>query len=281
MLRLSSNQSRLRGNPTHDGILIPGPGHSGSDRSLHVSFKPTAPDGFLVHSFAGDDPIECRKHVRELLGVSGSKPIQPLATSNRKQTSQTDRTAFAQRIWDQSRSAIGSPVEAYLLGRGLSAVPETAALRFHPACPFGGEKVAALIAPVFDVKTNTFRAIHRTRLNPKDKKMLGPVGGGCVKLSPDEDVLEGLHICEGIETGLALLAAGFRPLWSCLSAGGMRTFPILSGIEALTVFADNDKSGTGQAAAAECAGRWHDAGREVRILAPKVVGTDFADRRAA
>ena len=281
MLRSSPNQSRLRGNPTHDGILIPGPGHSSSDRSLHVSFKPTAPDGFLVHSFAGDDPMECRAHVRELLGVSGSTPILPLATSYQKQSSQADRTGFAQQIWNQSRSAIGSPVEAYLLGRGLSAVPETATLGFHPACQFGGEKVAAMIAPVFDIKTNTFRAIHRTRLNPKDKKMLGPVGGGCVKLSPDEDVLEGLHICEGIETGLALLAVGFRPLWACLSAGGIRAFPVLPGIVSLTVFADNDKSGTGQAAAGECAGRWHDAGREVRILAPKVVGTDFADRGAA
>ena len=33
-----------------------------------------APEGFLVHSFAGDDPIACRDHVREKLGLPKFKP---------------------------------------------------------------------------------------------------------------------------------------------------------------------------------------------------------------
>ena len=40
-----------------DGVVCPGPGHSRQDRSLSVRLDSTAPDGFVVHSFAGDDPI--------------------------------------------------------------------------------------------------------------------------------------------------------------------------------------------------------------------------------
>ena len=47
-----------------DTILAPGPGHSPRDRSLAVKIDPSAPHGFLVHSFAGDDWRECRDHVR-------------------------------------------------------------------------------------------------------------------------------------------------------------------------------------------------------------------------
>ena len=50
-------------------ILAPGPGHSPKDRSLSLKPIVDAPDGFVVHSFAGDDPIACRDYVREKLGL--------------------------------------------------------------------------------------------------------------------------------------------------------------------------------------------------------------------
>jgi hypothetical protein len=55
-------------------VLAPGPGHSPADRSLSVKPDPDAPDGFLVHSFSGDDPIACRDHVRSKLGLPEWKP---------------------------------------------------------------------------------------------------------------------------------------------------------------------------------------------------------------
>jgi hypothetical protein len=30
-----------------------------------IKIDPAAPAGFLVHSFAGDDPIECKDYVRD------------------------------------------------------------------------------------------------------------------------------------------------------------------------------------------------------------------------
>ncbi|WP_206668390.1 DUF7146 domain-containing protein [Roseibium aquae] len=211
--------------------------------------------------------------MRQILG--GSVYVPPASTP----TGQDNRD-FAQRIWNEARSANGTQVEAYLTGRGLEVVPEASSLRFHPACPFKGERVPAMLAAIVNAKTGKFQGLHRTRLHPKDKAMLGTAKGGAVKLTQDEDVTHGLHICEGIETGLALIAMGFRPMWACLSAGGIKSLPVLPGVEYLTIFSDNDPNETGQKAAHECARRWRDAGCEVVVKQPSILGTDFADEVA-
>lgn len=64
----------LRGEVSGREILAPGPGHSEGDRSLAVRLDETAPDGFVVHSFAGDDPMRCRDHVRQRLGLPDWQP---------------------------------------------------------------------------------------------------------------------------------------------------------------------------------------------------------------
>ena len=63
-----------------------------------------------------------------------------------------------------------------------------------------------------------------------------------------------------------MLNDGFAPVWACLSAGTLANFPVLGGLEALTVFADNDTPGA-QAAEA-CVARWRAAGKEARVVAP-------------
>jgi phage/plasmid primase-like uncharacterized protein len=86
----------------------------------------------------------------------------------------------------------------------------------------------------------------------------------------------GLFIAEGIESALTA-ARGISPVWAAVDAGGLSTFPVLAGIEALTIIADNDANGTGQAAADGCAKRWMEAGKEVRIWLPPIRGTDVND----
>jgi hypothetical protein len=63
----------------------------------------------------------------------------------------------------------------------------------------------------------------------------------------------------------------------------MAAFPVLNGIDALTVFADNDENGAGDTAAAKAIVRWREAGREARGRKPRLPGHDWADvsRRAA
>src|SRR5215467_5810347 len=59
----------LGGDVTNGEALVPGPGHTAEDRSLAIKCDSAAPDGFVVHSFAGDDPIACRDHVKRKLGL--------------------------------------------------------------------------------------------------------------------------------------------------------------------------------------------------------------------
>jgi hypothetical protein len=68
-----------------------------------------------------------------------------------------------------------------------------------------------------------------------------------------------------------------QPAWSLIDSGNLRDFPVLAGIESLTILVDNDQSGGGQAAADVCTRRWLAAGRRVYQLIPNKVGTDFND----
>ena len=182
----------------------------------------------------------------------------------------------------------------YMLGRGIDAakLPDNIdhAVRFHPGLkhPTGGTwpamvcRLTAIDGTGDD--TADFRGIHRTFLAcdgsgkapvEPQKMMLGRAKGACIKLSADEDVTLGLGICEGIETGLSILAAGWAPVWACGSAGTIEYFPLLAGIESLTIFADSDAAGI--KAAKACQARWIAAGRECRIIRPHTDGYDWND----
>jgi hypothetical protein len=59
------------------------------------------------------------------------------------------------------------------------------------------------------------------------------------------------------------------------SAGGIETFPVLSGIETLWISVDNDKAGID--AADDVSARWLAAGSEVFKLKSRKPGTDLND----
>lgn len=249
-------------------ISCPGPGHGRDDRSLSVMFTD---GGFVVKSFAGDDWRECRDHVKALLGLSDDRPVEFRARAARVDPERLGKQKTAAEIWKRSIPIAGTLAETYLASRGLSYDGD--ALRFHP----GGRAMVALITNII---TGEPQGIHRTFLDRDgkrfDKKMLGPAGGGVVRLSGDVEVSSGLAIGEGIET---CLAAEFRPVWACLSAGTLKAFPVLSGVEAVTILTDHDK--TGVEAANLCGERWHAAGREVTFMMPSRAGADIADLREA
>src|SRR5215204_4747592 len=82
-------------------ITAPGPGHSAADRSMSVKIDQDAPNGFLVHSFAGDNPIACRDHVRLRACLD---PFKPTLHGGRLQR------APSPRMDDSSRSNLALPV---------------------------------------------------------------------------------------------------------------------------------------------------------------------------
>jgi hypothetical protein len=227
----------------------------------------------VVRSYAGDDWRVCKDHVRTVLGITDDKPVAVRQVQPVVDVDSLKRRARAAEIWARSVPIAGTLAETYLRSRGLSYDGD--ALRFYP----GGR---AMVARITDALTGEPMGVHRTFLdsdgNRTAKKMLGPAGGGGVRLSPDENVTMGLAVAEGIETALA---APFRPVWACLSAVNLARFPVLPGIECLTIFADNDASGTGERDAFACAERWHAAGKEVEIRMLAEVGRDYADLREA
>ncbi|WP_315920153.1 toprim domain-containing protein [Mesorhizobium sp. SP-1A] len=238
---------------------------------MEVTFN--SDGSFVVRSYAGDDFRDCRDQVKAVLGLSDDKPRPTRPVAPVIDIGVLRKKATAADIWARSVPIAGTLAERYLASRGLSYDGD--ALRYHAG-------IRAMVAQITDAVTGEPMGVHRTFLDPDgnrtEKKMLGPAGGGVVRLTDDADVEYGLAIAEGIETALA---APFRPAWACLSAGNLARFPVLGGIGALTIFADNDKSGTGERDAFTCAERWHASGREVEIRMPAEVGKDYADLREA
>jgi hypothetical protein len=202
-----------------------------------------------------------------------------------------DRTRRAFNIWREAIPIGGTPAERYLLKRGvdLNQLPNDMAdvLRWHPRCPWERGTAPCMLGLWTDAINGAAKAIHRTAISPQleriDRMSFGPTRGCVIRLWPDDYVEQGLVLGEGIETTLwaatriDYLATLLQPAWAAGDAGHLRAFPLLSGIDALTLLVDNDANGAGQDAAAECTRRWRAAGREVIPLMTNAIGTDFAD----
>jgi putative DNA primase/helicase len=289
MLDPSAVARTLGGNVSGRNILAPGPGHGRADRSLSIKIEPTAPDGFVVHSFAGDSPIECRDYVRAALGL-GARELWRRQSSPRWSRPYTvapdndaaHRSALALRLWNEARDPRGTVVTDYLAARGLTIPNDIAGdvIRFHPSLKLDGALAGGMLALFRDIRTNEPCGIHRTFLDGAgrklDRKMLGRAREGAIKLDADGSVTLGLHIGEGVETCLAAHLAGFRPVWALGSATALATFPVMSGIEAITALGEVGDGGANHRAAQVCAARWIEAGREAFVVEPQV-GDDFND----
>ena len=106
----------LGGSVSGRNVVAPGPGHSRADRSLSIKIEPTAPEGFVVHSFAGDSPLECRDYVRAALGLRARERRRwPSPRWSRPGTIAPDndaahRSARALQLWDQARDPRGTGI---------------------------------------------------------------------------------------------------------------------------------------------------------------------------
>ena len=188
------------------------------------------------------------------------------------------------RLWDAATPKLpwGYVEQFHWRGIPIEEVPQ-GALRYHPKCPWRGKRDGCLVARYSDALTGEPRGLWRRHDSLTKPMTLGPSRGCVIRLWPQESVGKRLVIGEGIETTLAAATCIthqgelLQPAWACGCANNMARFPVIDGIEQLVILADNDASGTGQKAAAECAARWSDAGREVTVLIPPEVGTDFND----
>jgi hypothetical protein len=286
----------LGGEVSGGQVLCPGPNHSTKDRSLSVLFDPEAPDGFVVNSFAGDDPLDCRDHVRERLGLEQFRP-----GPDRKEGPNGDRRSAikvprlrAEREAQKARKLVeqvadaeftyfgASPVEGtlaeiYLASRGLTAGAD---LRFSRFAPFsyGGRTGPGMVAAIRDGQ-GVLIGCQVTHLTPEGRKVrrttFGSIEGGAVRLAAPAD--GELAVAEGPETALAFTALYGIPCQATLGTSGLAKFQPPPGLKRLYVAADNDANGRGLEAAEKLAERVSAAGCEVAISMPPELGDDFAD----
>lgn len=277
-------------------VLCPGPGHSPQDRSLSVRLDASAPDGFLIHSHAGDDWKACRDHVRAALGLPSWEPgdgqnrtippsrisqwdmaaVDQEAEDRRRTEDDLIRIRRAQELWNEAGEPRRTLAETYLNSRCLDLVDDLAGgvLRFHPRCPWRDENTGrtvslpAMIAAFRSIDDDTITAVHRIALNPDGSKigrrMLGVVHRAAVKLDPAG---ADLFIGEGIETGIAARQMGHRPVWALGSVGAISFFPVLPSVKRLLILGE---TGNANAEAARiCGQRWQKAWRRVSLVRPQ------------
>ena len=228
---------------------------------------------------AGGNVIDLVRHVRgclfreavEFLTGGGSTPVPQAPPKPPGPGAKiADNREKALAIWRNGVDPRGTTVERYLNSRSLTLDDDMAGdvIRWHP-------RIGAMLALFRNIETGEPQAVSRTFLDREGKKLsrkfLGPVAGAAIMLDRLDIVL---HVGEGVETCMAARQFILRPVWALGSAGAIAAFPVLDGVERLTLLKEADAAS--ERACEACAARWHAAGREVLINSPRV-GKDLND----
>jgi phage/plasmid primase-like uncharacterized protein len=232
------------------------------------------------------DGVSFKDAITTLVGNGPRKPTPQAKSADRDADKDEQRNLNrAEAIWRET-SPLGPDAVAYFAKRriDINQVPDQGGFRFHPRCPWLGNITKPCVIGRFTTALgNEPRGILRRPITGEKAIALGPMGGCVIRLWPDEAVEQDLVLGEGVETVLSaatrMVHRGtlLQPAWAACVANNIKNFPVLPGIEALTVLVDHDANGRGQEAAATCAARWSAAGRKVTRLTPKALGADFND----
>lgn len=212
---------------------------------------------------------------RDFLRQSSPQPVAKVAKA--------DMQGWIAQLWGQSHPAQGTLAETYLRSRGiLCPIPST--IRFLPSHKHSdtGLFLPVMLSAVTMWPSRDIIGLHRTFLKAdgsgkaavtSNKKMIGCVAGGAVRLASSAEVMA---VGEGVETCLAAQQASNIPTWAALSTSGLMNLvlPALPLAREIIIAADNDEAG--KTAAQKAAERWTAEGRRVRIATPSHA-KDFND----
>ena len=165
-------------------ILAPGPGHGRADRSLAVTFSADAPDGFTVHSFAGDDWQACKDHVRAALGIRRERA--PVEFTDRPdlgeaQQEEADKALPSRRSDDEGAIGKGlslTDAERHVRKLVEDSAPETrqagvaergsaAALQAIYGAKDAQKRQEHLVQQTNDILANSLLTVSDARISPK------------------------------------------------------------------------------------------------------------------
>jgi hypothetical protein len=183
-------------------------------------------------------------------------------------------TVDALRIWREAIDPRGTLAERYLVEQRKLFLRDDLTgevLRWHSG-------LGAMLVLFRNILTGKPQAISRIYLDRHgrkiERKFVGPVGAAAVMLDPFDCVTHGLFIAEGVETCMAGRQWDLRPAWALGSAGAIETFPVLDGVECLTILAEH--CARNARAVEVCGCRWSAAGREV-LINRSIIGKDLND----
>jgi hypothetical protein len=241
----------------------------------------------------GGDVVDLTQHVLGLdfraavawLTGSGTAAPRPLCHEARPRpaaaATPTTTTDIAMGIWRASVDPRGTAVERYLASRGLTLGDEVAmsVIRWNPAARWRGDRrpKPAMVSLMRSIANGGPQAVALTFLAGDVKTgriFIGPGFDAAVMLDGFDFVTTSLAVGEGVETCMTARQYDFRPCWALGSAGAIEVFPVLSGVESLTLIAEHCER---NAVAVEmCGTRWHAAGREV-LIDYSLIGKDLND----
>jgi hypothetical protein len=168
---------------------------------------------------------------------------------------QTGSPETARRLFAMSQPIARTLVETYLRNRGITALHEDGALRFHSRCYYRPDEDAptetwpAMIARVTDLDGRMTGA-HRTWLDPSGRgkapidtprRAMGDLLGNAVRFGVANDVLAA---GEGIETMLSLRCVlPTLPMAAALSANHLTAMLLPPTLHRLYIARDDDAAG--------------------------------------
>ncbi len=147
---------------------------------------------------------------------------------------------------------------------------------YHPKLPYydNGSNTyhPGLLFRIRDSKSETIgiQRIYLDRNGNKasvdsPKKIMGSFRGGAIKFGKVNDEV---HLTEGPETAIAIYKALKRPVWSCVSANNLSCQLIPKTVLKVHIWADKDKSETGQKEALKAADKYAWQGFDVYVHLP-------------
>lgn len=212
-----------------------------------------AGNGFkLLQEVTGKEFATLAKEVDALIG-------NDYATEKRAPTQAMDKVKEAKERFLSLPVVAGTQAQEYLQSRGIYAMPRRG-VRYSPA---EYDSDAGRVVPcMFAIASNEYGEPvykHLTYIENGKKAELETVrkmhtlqeyqASVAVKLFESGAVL---GIAEGIESALSAANIYKMPVWSAINATIMQRFRAPTGVSALYIFADNDRNGTGLAAAFAC-----------------------------
>ncbi|MCC2095381.1 MAG: toprim domain-containing protein [Hyphomicrobiales bacterium] len=241
-------------------------------RQLGMTF-PEACDWIAWRCRVGDTPPDAD----ELARRRAEQDALVAAEDAERAAQRAARIERAWGIWEASSPPEGTLVQTYLEARRCwhPWLANGYAIRFNPACPMDDRGVYhCMIAAMRDALTGEFAGINRTHLllsgtgvGARGKRMLGTAKNAVVRLRDEPGQVA--CFAEGIETTLstpALIGVTTPKVIATLSAGTMRTMPLMPGIKTAQIMADMDDAGL--TAAAYMAARYGNAGMAWTIHLP-------------